>query len=57
MGDMQAELDNMFQLAPFQGRFLPPGGDTDRMFCFKNGVLEIRLKTGKISPKPRIEIE
>jgi hypothetical protein len=57
MGDMQAELDNMFQLAPFRGRFLPPGGVTDRMFCFKNGVLKIRLKTGKISPKPRIEIE
>ena len=31
MEDMRAELDSMFQLGPYWGRFLPPGGVTDRM--------------------------
>jgi len=31
MENMRAELDSMFQLGPHWGRFLPPGGVTDRM--------------------------
>jgi HSP20 family protein len=31
MEDMRAELDSMSQLGPYWGRFLPPGGVTDRM--------------------------
>jgi HSP20 family protein len=44
MEDMRAELDNMFQLAPYRGRFLPPGGVTDRMLPAIRGEFRVDVR-------------
>jgi HSP20 family protein len=44
MEDMRAELDNMFQLAPYRGRFLPPGGITDRMLPAIRGEFRVDVR-------------
>jgi HSP20 family molecular chaperone IbpA len=42
--DMRAELYNMFQLAPYRGRFLPPGGVTDRMLPAMQGEFPVDVR-------------
>lgn len=44
MEDMRAELDTMFQLAPYRGRFLPPGGVTDRMLPAIRGEFRVDVR-------------
>jgi HSP20 family molecular chaperone IbpA len=41
MESMRAELDNMFQLASYRGRFLPHGGVTDRMLPAMQGEFRV----------------
>ncbi len=44
MENMRAELDNMFQLAPYRGRFLPYGGVTDRMLPAMQGEFRVDVR-------------
>jgi HSP20 family protein len=44
MEDMRAELDNMLQLASYRGRFLPPGGITDRMIPAIRGEFRVDVR-------------
>jgi HSP20 family molecular chaperone IbpA len=44
MEDMRTELDTMFQLAPYRGRFLPPGGVTDRMLPAIRGEFRVDVR-------------
>jgi HSP20 family protein len=44
MVDMRAELDSMFQLGPSRGRFLPPGGVTDRMLPAIRGEFRVDVR-------------
>ena len=44
MEDMRAELDTMFQLAPYRGRFLPPGGVPDRMLPAIRGEFRVDVR-------------
>jgi HSP20 family protein len=41
MESMRAELDNMFPLAPYRGRFLPHGCVTDRMLPAIQGEFRV----------------
>ncbi|HUW86312.1 MAG TPA: Hsp20/alpha crystallin family protein [Methanoregula sp.] len=42
--EMRAELENTFQLASSGGRFLPPGGDTDRMLPSLRGEFRVDVR-------------
>ena len=44
MESMRAELDNMFQLASYRGRFLPHGGVTDQMLPAIRGEFRIDVR-------------
>jgi HSP20 family molecular chaperone IbpA len=44
MENMRTELDNMFQLAPYRGRFLPHGGVTDRMLPAIRGEFRVDVR-------------
>jgi HSP20 family protein len=44
MEDMKAELDNMFQLGTYRGRFLPHGGVTDRMLPAIRGEFRVDIR-------------
>ena len=44
MEDMRAELDALFQLGPYRGRFLPPGGVTDRMLPAIRGEFRVDVR-------------
>jgi hypothetical protein len=44
MEDMRAELENMFQLAPYRGRFLLQGGVTDRMLPAMQGEFRVDVR-------------
>jgi hypothetical protein len=56
-GGYESGAGYMVPAGTFLGQISLAPRVTGRRFCFKNGVLEILLKTGKISLKPRIEIE
>jgi HSP20 family protein len=42
--DMRAELDALFQLGPYRGRLLPPGGVTDRMLPAIRGEFRVDVR-------------
>jgi HSP20 family protein len=42
--DMRAELDALFQLGPYQGRLLPPGGVTDRILPAIRGEFRVDVR-------------
>jgi HSP20 family protein len=44
MENMRAELENMFQMASPGGRFLPPGGVTDRMLPALRGEFRVDVR-------------
>jgi HSP20 family protein len=44
MENMRAELENMFQMASSSGRFLPPGGVTDRMLPSLRGEFRVDVR-------------
>jgi len=44
MESMRAELDNMFPLAPYRGRFLPHRGVTDRMLPAMQGEFRVDVR-------------
>jgi HSP20 family protein len=44
MENMRAELENMFQMASSSGRFLPPGGVTDRMLPALRGEFRVDVR-------------
>ena len=44
MEDMRAELDALFQLGPYRGRLLPPGGVTDRMLPAIRGEFRVDVR-------------
>jgi len=44
MEDMRAELDALFQLGPYRGRLLPPGGVADRMLPAIRGEFRVDVR-------------
>ena len=44
MENMRSELENMFQMASQSGRFLPPGGVTDRMLPALRGEFRVDVR-------------
>jgi HSP20 family protein len=44
MEDMRTELDALFQLGPYRGRFLPPGGAADRMLPEIQGEFRVDVR-------------